>query len=141
MFSKNEFENIAKNKTLFLLFNSVTILFFTGISFTFVIPNLKGFSLFAFFFTLVIYILVGNIFVGIFVNRVYTVFIISFILCSLGMGWRLWLEWGEFSLVEHTNPVVIIGYPCILAFLITLIYTISEKFKTKKIKIMIVDRE
>ena len=141
MFSKNEFENIAKNKTLFLLFNSVTILFFTGISFTFVIPNLKGFSLFTFFFTLVIYILVGNIFVGIFVNRVYTVFIISFILCSLGMGWRLWLEWGEFSLVEHTNPVVIIGYPCILAFIITLIYTISEKFKTKKIKIVIVDRE
>lgn len=141
MFSKNEFENIAKNKTLFLFFNSITILFLTGISFTFVIPNLKGFSLIALIFTLVIYILVGNIFVGIFENRVYTVFIISFILCSLGMGWRLWLEWGEFSLVEHTNPVIIIGYPSILAFIITLIYTISEKFKTKKVKIMIVDRE
>ena len=73
---------------------------------------------------------------GIFINKVVLVFIISLLLCSLGMGWRLWLEWGEFSLVEHTNVVVIIGYPCILAFIITLFYTVSEKFKTKKIIIV-----
>ena len=139
MFSKTEFENIQKNKMKFLLINIVAILFISGISFTFVIPNLKGFSLSALFIALLFYIVVGNIFVGIFINKIELVFIISLALCSLGMGWRLWLEWGEFSLVEHTNIVVIIGYPCILAFIITLIYTVSEKFKTKKI--IIVNRD
>lgn len=133
MFSKTEFENIQKNKMHFLLFNIATILFISGISFTFVIPDLKGFSLSALFIALLFYIVVGNIFVGIFINKIKLVFIIALVSCSLGMGWRLWLEWGEFSLVEHTNAVVIIGYPCILAFIITLIYTVSEKFKTKKI--------
>ena len=123
----------------FLLINIVAILFISGISFTFVIPNLKGFSLSALFIALLFYIVIGNIFVGIFINKVELVFIISLVLCSLGMGWRFWLEWGEFSLVEHTNVVVIIGYPCILAFIITLIYTVSEKFKTKKI--IIVNRD
>jgi len=139
MFSKTEFENIQKNKMKFLLINIAAILFISGISFTFVIPNLKGFSLSALFIALLFYIVVGNIFVGIFINKIELVFIISLALCSLGMGWRLWLEWGEFSLVEHTNVVVIIGYPCILAFIITLIYTVSEKFKTKKI--IIVNRD
>ena len=139
MLSKSAFEKIEKNKMRFLLFNIIVILFITGISFTFVIPNLKGFDLATLFIALVFYILVGNIFVGIFVNKIGIVFIISLFLCSLGMGWRLWLEWGEFSLVEHTNVVVIIGYPCILAFIITLIYTVYEKFKTKKI--IIVNRD
>lgn len=139
MFSKTEFENIQKNKMKFLLINIAAILFISGISFTFVIPNLKGFSLSALFIALLFYVVVGNIFVGIFINKIELVFIISLVLCSLGMGWRLWLEWGEFSLVEHTNVVVIIGYPCILAFIITLIYTVSEKFKTKKI--IIVNRD
>lgn len=139
MFSKNDFEKIEKNKMHFLLFNIVAILFITGITFTSVIPNLKGFNMGSLFIAFVLYILIGNIFVGIFVNKIELVFIISLVLCSLGMGWRLWLEWGEFSLVEHTNVVVIIGYPCILAFIITLIYTVSEKFKTKKI--IIVNRD
>ncbi|MEK4130023.1 ABC transporter permease [Solibacillus sp. FSL W8-0474] len=133
MLSKSSFEKIEKNKKRFLLFNIIVILFNTGISFTFVIPNLKGFDLATLFIALVFYILVGNIFAGIFINKVGLVFIISLVLCSLGMGWRLWLEWGEFSLVEHTNVVVIIGYPCIISFIITLIYISTQKFKTKKI--------
>lgn len=139
MFNTDDFGKIEKNKNHFLLFNIIVILFVSGVTFTAVIPNLKGFDLATLFIALVFYILVGNIFAGIFINKIGLVFIISLILCSLGMGWRLWLEWGEFSLVEHTNVVVIIGYPCILAFIITLIYTISEKFKTKKI--IIVNRD
>lgn len=133
MLSKSSFEKIEKNKMRFLLFNIIVILFNTGISFTFVIPSLKGFDLASLFIALVFYILVGNIFAGIFINKVGLVFIISLVLCSLGMGWRLWLEWGEFSLVEHTNVVVMIGYPCIISFIITLIYISTQKFKTKKI--------
>lgn len=77
-------------------------------------------------------------FVGLFKGRLYFVFITSLVLSSLGMGWRLWLEWGEFSLVEHMNPVVIIGYPCIVAFIISLMYHFSAKFNSKKI--IIVDK-
>ncbi|MEK4701891.1 ABC transporter permease [Solibacillus sp. FSL R7-0668] len=139
MFNKDDFRKIEKNKNHFLLFNITVILFVSGITFTAVIPNLKGFDLATSFVTLGFYILIGNIFVGIFKNNIGLVFIISLILSSLGMGWRLWLEWGEFSLIEHTNVVVIIGYPCILAFIITLIYSVSEKLKTKKI--IIVNRD
>lgn len=77
-------------------------------------------------------------FVGLFKGRIYFVFITSLLLSSVGMGWRLWLEWGEFSLIEHMNPVVIIGYPCIVAFIISLMYQFSTKFKSKKI--IIVDK-
>lgn len=139
MFTTDDFRKIEKNKNHFLLFNILVIIFASGITFTAVIPSLKGFDLSTLFIALVFYLLVGNIFAGIFINKIGVVFTISFVLCSLGMGWRLWLEWGEFSLVEHTNIVVILGYPCILASIITLIYFGSEKLKTKKI--IIVNRD
>ncbi|MFL0584053.1 ABC transporter permease [Solibacillus silvestris] len=139
MFGTDDYKKIGNNKKHFLFFNLMTILFFTGISFTFVIPNLKGFDLGFSFLVFLIYIVVANVFVGIFVHKTELVFFISLLFSALGMGWRLWLEWGEFSLVEHTNVVVIIGYPCITALIITLLYAVSEKFKTKKI--VIVDRK
>ncbi|MER2112260.1 MAG: ABC transporter permease [Solibacillus isronensis] len=104
-----------------------------------VIPNLKGFDLVSTFIVFLIYIVVANVFVGIFVRKTEMVFFISLLFSALGMGWRLWLEWGDFSLVEHKNIVVMIGYPSITALIITLLYAVSEKFKKKKIVIM--DRE
>ena len=139
MFGTEDYKKIEKYRKHFLIFNLMTILFFTGISFTKVIPNLKGFDLVSTFIVFLIYIVVANVFVGIFVRKTQMVFFISLLFSALGMGWRLWLEWGEFSLVEHTNIVVMIGYPSITALIITLLYAVSEKFKTKKIVIM--DRE
>ncbi len=139
MLSTEDYKKIEKNRKHFLIFNLITILFFTGISFTMVIPNLKGFDLVSTLIVFLIYIVVANVFVGIFVHKSELVFFISLLFSALGMGWRLWLEWGDFSLVEHKNIVVMIGYPCITALIITLIYAVSEKFKTKKIVIM--DRE
>lgn len=139
MFGTDDYKKIEKNRKHFIIFNLITILFFTGISFTYVIPNLKGFDLGSSFIVFLIYIVIANVFVGIFVHKTVLVFFISLIFSALGMGWRLWLEWGEFSLVEHTNVVVIVGYPCITALIITLLYAVSEKFKTKKI--VIVDRK
>lgn len=133
MFGTDDYKKIEKNRKHFLIFNLITILFVTGISFTFVIPNLKGFDLGSKLIVFLIYIVVANVFVGIFVHKTELVFFISLLFSALGMGWRLWLEWGEFSLVEHTNIVVMIGYPSITALIITLIYAVSEKFKTKKI--------
>ncbi|WP_339196471.1 ABC transporter permease [Solibacillus sp. FSL R5-0449] len=139
MFDTDAYKKLEKNRKHFLIFNLITILFFTGISFTFVIPSLKGFDLGSTLIVFLIYIVVANVFVGIFVHKIELVFLISLLFSALGMGWRLWLEWGEFSLVEHTNIVVMIGYPCITALVITLIYAVSEKFKTKKI--VMIDRE
>ena len=136
MFGTDDYKKIEKNRKHFIIFNLITILFFTGISFTYVIPNLKGFDLGSSFIVFLIYIVIANVFVGIFIHKTVLVFFISLIFSALGMGWRLWLEWGEFSLVEHTNIVVMVGYPCITALIITLIYAVSEKFKTKKLVIM-----
>lgn len=139
MFGTDDYKKIEKNRKHFIIFNLITILFFTGISFTYVIPNLKGFDLGSSFIVFLIYIVIANVFVGIFVHKTVLVFFISLIFSALGMGWRLWLEWGEFSLVEHTNIVVMVGYPCITALIITLIYAVSEKIKTKKL--VIIDRK
>ena len=139
MFDTDAYKKIEKNRKHFLIFNLITILFFTGISFTFVIPSLKGFDLGSTLIVFLIYIVVANVFVGIFVHKIELVFLISLLFSALGMGWRLWLEWGEFSLVEHTNIVVMVGYPYITALIITLISAVSEKFKTKKL--VIIDRK
>ncbi|AMO87225.1 hypothetical protein B857_01914 [Solibacillus isronensis B3W22] len=45
MFGTDDYKKIEKNRKHFIIFNLITILFFTGISFTYVIPNLKGFDL------------------------------------------------------------------------------------------------
>jgi len=131
MLGENFYEQVQKKPLFFLIYSIVAIVFFTGITFTFVIPGLKGFTWFFFFIALLSYFVVANIFVGLFKERLSLVFILCLIFSALGMGWRLWLEWGEFSLVEHMNPVVLIGYPCIIAFIILLMFHFSSKFKTK----------
>lgn len=90
--------------------------------------GLYGFTWFFLLLAIVIYFFVANIFVGLLKERLALVFTLSLILSALGMGWRFWLEWGEFTLVEYTNMVVVIEYPFILALIITLIYTGAEKF-------------
>ncbi|MEI4770102.1 ABC transporter permease [Psychrobacillus sp. FJAT-51614] len=132
MFGEDFYEQVQKKQLSFLMISIIGIVFITGITFTFVIPGLKGFKMFFLFIALLFYFVVANIFVGLFKEKQSLVFIVSLIFSALGMGWRLWLEWGEFSLVEHMNPVVQIGYPCIVAFIILLIFLFSAKFKFQK---------
>ena len=132
MLGENFYEQVQKKRLYFLIISLIAIFFITGITFTFVIPSLKGFEWSFLFIALLLYFVVANIFVGLFKERLSLVFIVSLVFSALGMGWRLWLEWGEFSLVEHMNPVVLIGYPCIIAFIILLMYHFSAKFKLKK---------
>ncbi|WP_342543650.1 ABC transporter permease [Paenisporosarcina sp. FSL H8-0542] len=133
IFEQQFYHKVAKSSAKFLIFTIIIILFFTGITFTFVIPGLKGFSLYFMIVSLLIYFVVANIFVGLSKERIWFVFIGSLILSSLGMGWRLWLEWGEYSLVEHMNPVVYVGYPSIIAFIITAIYSFSSSYLERKL--------
>ena len=111
-----------------MIYNIISIVFISGITFTFVIPGFSSFNWFSFFMALFVYFIVANVFVGLLKERIVFVFIISFILSALGMGWRFWLEWGEVSLLEHTNVMVAIGYPCSLALIITLFYLVAGKF-------------
>ncbi|RHW39077.1 ABC transporter permease [Neobacillus notoginsengisoli] len=126
-------ELFQKNRFTFLMINIIAIVIHTGTSFTFVIPGLKGFDWTFFAITLFYYFFMGTIFAGLFKRRFLLVFTTSFILSAVGMGWRLWLEWGEVSLAAHMNPVLIIGYPCIVATIILLMYFISAKLMPKKI--------
>lgn len=139
MLGESFYEQVQKKPSFFIIYNIIAIIFFSGMTFTFVIPGLYGFNLFFFFMAFVVYFFVANIFVVLLKKRLALVFILSLILSGLGMGCRFWLEWGEFTLVEYSNIVVVIGYPCILALIITLIYTGAEKFRTKKI--LLVERD
>lgn len=85
MFGTEDYKKIEKYRKHFLIFNLMTILFFTGISFTKVIPNLKGFDLVSTFIVFLIYIVVANVFVGIFVRKTQMVF--SFRYYSVLLEW------------------------------------------------------
>lgn len=133
MLGEQFYSRIGKSRKAFFLFAAITILFHSGISFTFVIPGLKGFDLFFTILTFVMYFVAANIFVGVVKNGKWLlVIMISIIFTSLGMGWRLWLEWGEFSLVEHTSLAVYIGYPSVSAIIITVFYIIGNSKAGKK---------
>lgn len=132
MSDENFYEQIQKKPLFFLIYNIIAIVFSTGITFTFVIPGLKGFKWYFLIGSLLIYFTVANIFIGLMKERFFLVFILSLIFSALGMGWRLWLEWGEVSLVEHMNSVVLIGYPISISLIILLMFHISSKFKSKE---------
>lgn len=119
----------------FFIFAIIIILFFSGISFTFVIPGLKGFDLFFMILTLFMYFMVANIFVGLFKERLWFVLMLCFFVSSLGMGSRFWLEWGESSLVEFINPTVYVGYPIVISLIITGFYIIISSVYEKKDKV------
>ncbi|WP_223701772.1 ABC transporter permease [Sutcliffiella deserti] len=131
MFEKQFYSHVEKSTKVFLSISIIIILLFSGISFTFVIPGLKGFDLFFTFITLLMYFMAANIFVGLFKDSVGLVFVICLCLSSLGMGWRLWLEWGEFSLIEHANLIVYVGYPIVKALMITGLYRIIRSVYEK----------
>ncbi|MEK5146732.1 ABC transporter permease [Psychrobacillus sp. FSL K6-4615] len=131
--NENFYEQVQQNRLYFLILSMIAVVFTTGATFTLVIPGLNGFNLYLTIIIVAFYFLIANMYVGLFKGRLYFVFTISLILSSLGMGWGLWLEWGEVSLVEHMNPVVIIGYPCIVAFIISLMYQLSTIFLLKRI--------
>lgn len=127
------YSQVGKSPKVFLIYSFIAILFFSGITFTFMIPGLNGFSLYFMILTLLMYFVVANIFVGLFKERVWFVLMISLLLSSLGMGSRLWLEWGEYSLVEYMNPTVYFGYPSVIALIITAFYSISSAVYGRKV--------
>ena len=128
---ENIYEKIKNKPLFFMIYSILSIVFMSGITFTFVIPGLYGFDWSFFFMALAVYFLVANVFVVLFKEQLILVFIFSLLFSALGMGWRFWLEWGEFTLVEYTNMVVAIGYPCVLALIITLFTLVLKSLKLK----------
>lgn len=120
-----------RQKQIFLLC-TVSLLFFSGISFTFVIPGLKGFEFIAFIIILTIYIMITGLVSAVLSNKVWLIFWMALLLSTAGMGWRVWLEWGEFSLVEHMQAWVLIGYPIGTTLFIVLSYRSCEYLKERE---------
>jgi len=63
---ENFYDQVQKKRLIFLILSVIAIVFNTGITFTFVIPGLKGFSLYLTIIYLAFYFLIANIFVGLF---------------------------------------------------------------------------
>lgn len=125
-------KKLEQNKSKLFWFVILTLVFFSGASFTYVIPFLKGFNLFLFVLGLGIYVFIGDLLVKLIANKTSLIFLSALILSTLGMGWRVWLEWGEYSLIEHTKGLLLIGYPFIISLIITLTYIISKKINVKR---------
>lgn len=124
MFDQPTFEKIASHRKGFLVFNAVTIIFFSGILFTFVIPMMKGFILSQFLMAILVYVVVANIYSGLYKKNPLFVFISVFIFSSLGVLWRVLLEWGEYSLNGYVTPTVIGGYLLALSIFVTTVYSL-----------------
>ena len=131
MFKQQEIENIQRHKKKVLLLYTLGVLFFSGIQFTFVIPGLKGFDFISLVIACVIYFTLAGFLSALYGNKTELVFFTTLLLSAAGMGWRIWLEWGEFSLVEHMQLAVFIGYPVVTTLFIVLSYWSCEKMKQR----------
>lgn len=127
MFRAPIYKRIQKEELHYKVSGFLAILFTSGMTFTFVIPGLKGFDLIFFVGTIFVYYVIVNIFEKNFIDQRFWMFLRTYISSSLGMVGRIWLEWGEFSLVEHMNMFVIIGYPISVALLLLLMSFVLTK--------------
>lgn len=66
MLGEDFYEQVKKRRSNFLIISIIAIVFNAGITFTFVIPALKGFKLISLLIALLLYFMVANIFVGLF---------------------------------------------------------------------------
>lgn len=126
MFRAPMFRHIKGEKLPLMLVSFLVILLTSGITFTFVIPGLKGFDGVFLAGAIMVYYVIANIFEEIFNDQRRMMFLLTFIFSSLGMAGRIWIEWGEFSLVEHMNILVMIGYPVgvsLILFFMTFVLT------------------
>lgn len=127
MFRAPIYKRIQKEELHYKVSGFLAILFTSGMTFTFVIPGLKGFDLIFFVGTIFVYYVIVNIFEKNFIDQRFWMFLRTYISSSLGMVGRIWLEWAEFSLVEHMNMFVIIGYPISVALLLLLMSFVLTK--------------
>lgn len=133
MLTIENYEQIAKNKKQFIIWNSIALLFLGGIFFTFVIPMTKDFSLYIFMLYAIMCFFISNIYAGIYrKSNWFKVFISTLVLHSLGLLWRVVLEWGEFIISKYLTPTIVIGYIFSVPVFITILYLIIGKMQQFK---------
>lgn len=120
MFRAPIYKRIPKSELHYKVGGFLAILFTSGMTFTFVIPGLKGFDSIFLAGAIFIYYVIANIFEKVFIDQRFLMFLLTCLSSSLGMVGRILLEWGEYSLIEHMNIFVIIGYPITVALLLLL---------------------
>ena len=122
MFALQSYENIKNQRKKFIMLNMIAILFISGMTFTFVIPSMKYFSFLQFSVSIIMYYFIANIYNGLYKKKPFIVFISVLFLSSLGILWRVILEWGEESLSTYMKPVILFSYPFSIALFVTIIY-------------------
>ena len=127
MFRAPIYKRIQKEELHYKVSGFLAILFTSGMTFTFVIPGLKDFDLIFFVGSIFVYYVIVNIFEKNFIDQLFWMFLLTCLSSSLGMVGRILLEWGEYSLIEHMNIFVIIGYPITVALLLLLMSFVLTK--------------
>lgn len=132
MFEQQFFEKIARSPVMFTIYNALVIIFTTGITFTFVIPGLKYFSPMQLAIALIMYFFVACIFVALYPHNFKKVFFFTLFWSALGLLWRVILEWGESSLEQVMEPAILIGYPIVIAIIVTFLYGYIQRVAEQK---------
>lgn len=131
MLGEEDYKKISSNRNKFIIFSAFSIIFISGITFTFAIPFKGQFSPFHFTGSGFIYWLIAYIYNGLFLKKHAIVFLSTLLLSCIGLGWRILLEWGEHSISGFLTPFILCGYPLSIALLITTIYTFLQ-FQNKE---------
>lgn len=132
MFGEQFSRRVQEKRLHFMIFAACMLVFMAGVSFTFVIPGFKGFDGYFLFLSAYTYFVVASIFSALFDQQIFRIVTMSLLLSSLGMGLRMWLEWGEVSLAEHMDMFVLMGYPLAITFFIVCVYSLLIFNKTRK---------
>ena len=131
MLGEEDYKKISSNRNKFIIFSAFSIIFISGITFTFAIPFKEQFSLFHFTGSGFIYWLIAYIYNGLFSKKSGLVFLSTLLLSCIGLCWRILLEWGEHGISSFLTPFILCGYPLSIALLITTIYTFLQ-FQNKE---------
>ncbi|SFP96536.1 hypothetical protein SAMN05421670_0459 [Psychrobacillus psychrotolerans] len=131
MITKEVYEQIQKNKTHFLLFNSVVLFAFGAAFFPLVIPMTEGFSLYFFSIYIIVCFYVSSIYIGLYQKWI-KVFISVLLINSAGLIGRVALEWGEYGISTYLTFPIVSSYILSVPFFVTVLYVMIKKVQHNK---------
>lgn len=119
------FEEITRKRKRFIIWNFLFILIIGGLMFP--LSFTKDFSLLI--ITLVGYFFVGFIFVGLYEKRPFVVFSFTFLLNVIALSWRVFLEWGEVSMVKHLTFMNVGIFLTFIPLYVTIVFLVLQQIK------------
>ena len=122
-------ELIARKRKSFILFNYFWLVSLGGLIFPI------SFSYPIYLLVLIVgYFFIGFIFLGLYEKRTFVVFLSAFVLNGIGLSWRVFLEWGEFSMTRDLTVTNVGVHLTAIPIYILLVYLVLQKLSSKNIK-------